>query len=543
MRNDRKNNSPRKKGSKRREYEDKRDRNNETRSGPENDISWYSRYPNLLIAAGQFPFPNRPGMEIPFNSVTVNSKVYPRSFRIPGILSMDWIPSVGTSNLATDPASVAAKEIYSRVRAAFSGSLDADAPDYIVYLMSLDSIFSYIAWLKRLYRVLVAWTPENYVLPDGVLAAMGLTSEDVLELRSDRTHLWQAINELVLQSRKFTCPAFMDLFNRHYWMSDNVYTDEASLNSQFYMFNLRAVYQYAEVTLADGSTNKGAGLIMKPLPRGTTTSALTVDTLYTFGRALIDALVAWDDSYTISGYLKRAYEGNPMFYVDEIAANDALVPVYVPEVLAQIENSRTIPGGDNIYSWDGFKVSQNPLTNAVVSNPQYPCSNHIQIEMGQISRGGYLTAPTLSIRSDAPTVADNVVASRLLAVVTSYTTPSNLEGDYLCVVEAGTEIPLSWRMYKGLRNVGDSTGYFPIPSTPVYSDKDTITFTPDMLAMEQFDWHPFVWVTQVTSTTSAGQMIDVYPLGDTHNVTSISVNDLVNLHKICLFSEFNAFNA
>lgn len=46
-----------------------------------NDISWYSRYPNLLVAAGSFPFPYRPGMTIQTNSASATTQ---RTSTMPG---------------------------------------------------------------------------------------------------------------------------------------------------------------------------------------------------------------------------------------------------------------------------------------------------------------------------------------------------------------------------------------------------------------------------------------------------------------------------
>lgn len=557
----------------------------EERSGStdgRNDISWYSRYPNLLVAAGSFPYPYRPGMQLPLGTTSITSaggKTYSQdvSLDIPGVLTMDWIPSVGKSSTATDPASIVAKEIYAKVRQVYSGSLNADAPDFVVYLMALDSIFSYIAWLKRLYRVMNAWSPENYILPDVVLEAMGLSYADIQSLRVQKTELWQIINELVLQSRKFTCPAIMDIFNRHYWMSDNVYTDEATINSQFYMFNLRAVYQFAMLNMPDG--NPGPGLQMVPMPyygwKGDQLSVvLTPKTLYEFGRGLIDALVEWDDAYEINGYLSRAYEGTPNFIVDELPQDQPFNPVYVPEVLSQIENSRVVPGGMYIgngvdaahqgaQAFAGFNVTQNVLTNAIISSPSYAISVYQDIETGSsLANNAYSLKPTLSVRSVSPTVADSVIATRLQAAVKNVTKSGS--GDihrtyWNASVDAGTEIPLCWRLQDRLFTAGTrqtvyQSGNVPQTSTLLYDlEKSTASEVHTMMAavlslhrLEQFDWHPFCFILAWTIADSQGEGVgfaSLYVNGDTHNITTISNADLENLHKICLYSELNAFSA
>lgn len=219
-----------------------------------NDMSWYSHYPELLEATARVPFPNRPGMEVPLGKVnlTIGNVSNPSvSYQVPGVASMFWVPAFAKSEKATDPMSIAAREIYSKVRSKFSSSLDADAPDFIMYLGALDSIFAYIGALKRIYRVLDVYTPNNYILPDGLLQGMNFSPETVNELRIHKADFNFAINQLVRMSRKFHLPATMDLFNRHYWMNDNVYTDAPDINSQFYVFVQAGFYKFAELNTPD----------------------------------------------------------------------------------------------------------------------------------------------------------------------------------------------------------------------------------------------------------------------------------------------------
>lgn len=507
-----------------------------------NDVSWYAKYPNLLQAAGSFPYPYRPGMDLTLGSVLTQDSAGTTTtqvsrFPIPGVMALKWAPSVGRSSVATDPISVAAKEIYAKVRSAYSGSLEADAPDFIMYLMALDSVYSYIAWLKRLYRVMTAWTPENYALPDVVLSAMGLFDKDIEELRQDRTHLWQIINELVLQSRKFSCPALMDVFNRHYWMNDNVYSDAATLNSQLYLFTQEYYYQFSMVTAGDGSSNTVPGLIMVQRPYGTgggsSYQPITVKQLYEFGEQLINALVEWDDAYTINGYLQRAYQGVPNFFVEELAADAVLVPVYEEEVLMQIENSRAVGVVPNAAGLSGLTVTQNPLTNAVISDPTITTAS-VTDKYNQWDSKAYTRAPTISIRSETPTVADSVVASRLQTLVTSLTKTSS---SFSAKVAAGTEIALLWQLFVGVRTLSSTSYTFTnVPDCVVNDGKHNMADI-NFLALEQFDWHPFIWVTSNNGYTYVTQ-----PLGDVHNITAVSEESMLNLHKICLFSEFNAFS-
>lgn len=486
---------------------------------------------------------------VPYNVTTDGASV---NFKVPGVMVLDWYPYIGKSELATDPASVLGKEMYARVRAAYSGTLRADAPDYVVYVMCLDSIFAYIAWLKRLYRTLSAYNPANYVIPDTLLGSMGLSQADIQSLRINKTKLWQLINELVHQSRKFTCPGSLDIMNRHYWMSDNIYMDDNTLNSQIYMFNLRGVYRYTELqTEPTPSEIKASGAVLTDLPwvrYGENPEVLTPETLYEFGRDLIDRMVDWDDSYTINGYLQRAYEGVPGFVVAEIAQEEVIQPVFEPEVLLQIENSMALPlvGACKRIEPQVY-IRQNPTTNAIVSDAQIWAlgSGYASSTRANIKSGNPVSAlPVLTMRSDNPGIVENVIASRLMSHALSIeaTTkiwagdPASVDTDVIKFT-AGTEIPVSWFVIDSV--VDQPADLIQQRVDGAYVQQALLS--PNLNLMkpwfraESFDWHP-----KALLVTSGAKSEAIF-LGDMHNLTSISINDLQNLHRICGFSEFNSF--
>lgn len=513
-----------------------------------NDISWYSRNPNLLLAAGSFPYPYRPGMSIPLGSITYPTGklgTQPLQETIPGVLVMNWIPSFGNSKHSTDPASVAGKEIYGRVRAAYSGPLDADAPDYIIYIGALDSIFAYLGWLKRLYRTISSYTPENFMFPDGLLRAMGFPESYATQLRTRKMKLWQGINELILQSRKFKCPAVMDLFNRHYWMSDNVYTDAPSPRGQIFLFNLDGVWKIGDVQeQSSGDTIKG--LVMQTMDFAPTQNEDIVDVLIKFGRDLIEALDAWDDGYTISGYLQRAFADVPSFAVAELLQQELLEAQYVPEVLTQIENARelwtldlTTAGIRNMYQQ--LYVTQNVQTNSVVTNMDMVYERPSERTLALLAMTPDGVSPMLSLRTDTPTVADTTIATRLHAV----TEVTAADGKLTFHSQHGTELITYMRM--AYMYNGSSTKSWTVIDVHQIclmniewkaGEDYTDAYFLSTLTLEQFDWHPFIYAIG----TPANQLFPALAIcGDIHNATTVTPEQLENLHKICLYSEFNSF--
>lgn len=501
-----------------------------------NDISWYTRNPELVAAAASFPYPYRPGMQYTRNWLPINGEATaPISIQedIPGVMVMDWLPTIGRCLQPTDPANIVGREIFARVRNSFSGTIEADPNDFIIYLMALDSFFAYIAWLKRIYRTVSVYTPNNMLFPDTLMRAYGFTHEESDVLRRDKVLLWQRINELVLLSRKLTCPAVMDIFNRHYWMSDNIYADSPSPKAQFFVFNPLGFLKYNfnnGVSKLDMTTYFKEGVQRN--------AEAVVDNLFSFGRDLFNALAADETSYIISGYLQRAYEGVPSFTVQLLEQLEELEPVYVEEVLLQIENSFTIPsfGADNTdlqIDMLDVGITQNPGTGDVICKCIYDPYASVT--------GMGLAWPddlVLNMRSEAPSVAENIIASRLQCVLVG-TDKTNGNIHFSC----GSEIPLAWYSVRnGEKRLVPSVVAMQTGGSTIGAWTNAITTGRNLAELTAFDWHPLVWLYNTQTSDVAGNLrAGAVPFGDVKNLTVISGKSALELHRVCLFSEFNAF--
>lgn len=531
---------PKKKGNKRSaswndrqsrdEHRDYERREKDDKLYPLNDFSWYNRYPELAEGAGRIPFPYRPGRTLNFEafsaSIASNSSTVTVGmtddvqFGIPGVMRLDWVPSFSSSDDVLSPVSIAAKELYAKIRSSFSGALDADPPDLVMYLGALDSIFSYISWLKRLYGVLDYYGPNNYVTPDGVLTAMGFNNDTIAQLRANKDKLWYNINTLVHMTQKFRMPAVMDLFKRHFWMNSNIYADAPTANSQYYMFNQVGFYQFAmlEVPGQNGVTAGGLQMVAMPsLNSGTD----VVGTLFNFGQSLIKALAESDDGYTISGYFMRAFEGVPDFTTTLLELEPTFNPVYVEEVLSQIENSKVL--GNSLNQITGLDVRQNPKNNTIICNPK-------KFNASQSAETNFVSMSVMPLtsRSDVPSVEDVFINTRLMACVDE-------KGNIIC----GTEIPLRWTLFYPASEGTWTTAQINAYNTSIGANP-TISITQLMAAA--FDWAPLV-VYLTKASSAATTWSSIYFFGDIHNLTGISTSDLSELHRVSVYSELNAFTA
>lgn len=492
-----------------------------------NDISWYNHFPDLLEAAGRVPFAKYPGMDLKLGSAKVYSTnpyeltTLPiKAYNMPGFLEIDWAPSVGYSDNNTSPISIAAKELYAKVRSKFSGSLDENGPDIIMYMVALDSVFSYIGYLKRIYRALNTYSPLNTMFPDGVLKCMGITAAEAKALRANKTQFWGVINDLISQASKFTCPDIMDLFNRHYWMSSNVYGDAPTPRAQFYVFNQTHFYLYDDT----GST--GGKLTLESVP-----DSHTVQDYYEFGNAMISALTGSDDAYTINGHLMRAFEGSANFTVARLEENELLDSVYVPEVLMQIHNIRTTASSINAESWT---ITQDPTTNAVLHKPTLFFGLGTQTVVGN----ALVTADSnllLDIDATQPSVSDVTISSRLCPVFGAV----NINDKTIEVI-GGTEIVWSMSVVYYDTTTSECKS-FAMSTLMCATPNNTAHYQQIMQAvgrLSAFDWHPIVYITFGDGSSTE---LTAWPVGDLSNPTPITSDMLKDLHRVCVLSEFNAY--
>lgn len=499
--------------------------NRDTNLSPLNDISWYSHYPDILSAAANLPFANRPGSVVQLAGA---------NYTIPGVIQLGWIPSVGYSDSNSSPASVTARELYARVRSSFSGELPENGPDILMYLLALDSVFTYIGHLKRVYRTLNSYSIYNYQIPDACLNAMGFQSAAIEELRSDLPRFNSIINQLIYMASKFKCPKVFDLFDRHYWMTDNVYTDDATIASQLFVFNVEYLYQWD----GTGSTGTQLKAVLVPRVKQTYGSDL-IDSLFKFGTRLLDALTGDDDALTISGHLVRAFDGVPQWSPTQLGFDEVLNPVYVPEVLPQIENAFASRLSTNAKA--DLVISQDPNTNTIIHKP---------VRTGTTgSVPGHINNAVLNLKSLDPSAQEVTIATRLASYVDfegSVIAPV-VDGDTTSyAILCGTELVTAITLYSGTDISGTFNSYFEtsydVSSTSISGSKmfDLATQFDAVVEMGSFNYHP-ISVSKIIRTAGSSTTTFVNVFADVKNLAFPSFHDLYEIHKVCCYSELNSF--
>lgn len=300
-----------------------------------NDPNWYIPDGQLAKDVASISF-NQP-LGAPFTLSSVN---YDSKWTLPGIMTILTMPTGGASTNPNSPINVAARKVYSWVRHENSGHANYDPADLMMYLLAMDSIYIFWAWMVRLYGLLQLFSQTNRYVGDALIFAAGGNASD---LRKNMSAFRAYINMFAVKASTFAVPKTMPLFVRHSWMYTNVYKDEDVSKAQYYVYAPAAVYQWAPTISAGGSglqprnvcAFENSGLLIESL----NSTNNTLNNISALGNQLIDSLMANEDIGIMSGDVLKAYGQDNIWRLETIPEFYSTVPVFSEEVLSQIHNT------------------------------------------------------------------------------------------------------------------------------------------------------------------------------------------------------------
>lgn len=302
------------------------------RSKP-NDWRWYAQNEQLLRDSASFPYswPLGTRLNLGENAPEVNKG------SLPGIMSIRTASTFGWSDNPNSPINVAARNIYSFVRHANSGHANYDAPDLMLYLCAMDSLYSYLAFLKRIYGVVSTYSYVNRYYPKAVVKAMDVNFDDIQANLADFRGF---INTLAVKVGSMCVPASMSYMAKHIWMYSGLYYDSNQDKAQTYLFVPNNFYKY-------DLDEDGAGMLA-PLYTGNFTTVnvgkngiakeFSFADLRKLASEMLDPILKSEDMNIMSGDILKAFGPNGVYLVDGIGETYTVLPSYEEEVLDQIQN-------------------------------------------------------------------------------------------------------------------------------------------------------------------------------------------------------------
>lgn len=532
----------------------------------DNDPAWYSVNEQLLRDSASFPYSWPVGnrlTQIVQDDESSKSNVVEQS--IPGVLSLYLSPTIGWADSSESPVNVASRNIYSFVRHANSGHANYDAPDLMLYLLAMDSCYSYHSFLRRLYGVMMDYTPINRYYPRAVVASMNVDFDDAM------AHLAQLryyINQFAVKLGSMCIPNSMSYMVRHMWMYSQIFTDSMSAKAQTYLYNPHAFYKFSLVE------NAGALLYTPYATQGSGAgNKMTVEELINFGNELMVPILQNEDMNIMSGDILKAYGAEGVIKIMGVSEDYQVLPVFSEEVMSQFQNATNVGyfNSDNVAHINDIVQATGVGEGYLIHKPTVVRAIH------GFSASNIASTKTpwefdrlISMRKQDVTPADTMVATRLTNIgehPTMITSGTNSGYSTVELHTAGSEICHSMIVfYYGDVGKGwdlQSSPYLFIGDELLYADyqydgdvninqrNETVASVAQSQLMHNitvamlsvFERHPIMYPSMVMTSwdpypvyTYHGSVVYYY---DVDNYTTLSKHDLERMCETALLSQFS----
>lgn len=505
------------------------DNSTEVKPSGHNDASWYASDPNLLRDAGSYSFGNPIGNSTrvtelsQFDSSITYSNLGNLDTPIPGVAAIEFVPTYGGSQEglpgnfnSANPINTIARALYSKVREANSGSWTYHPSDLMKYMIAMDSVFMFEAWMSRLYGLARVYSSVNRYWPKGVIFGCHVDFDDLMLHLADLRYY---INSYVVRANQLAVPEGMPIFYRHLLLNGGVYKDKESDKAQLYLFNPRFVYKLNETetpkrldpVLINNAVGSGSG------------GLLNVADIMALGDSLLSAVLTSEDIGIICGDIMKKFTN--YVKLTEIPVDYAVFPDYVEEVASQIQNCRLV--GDilvsapdklgYIYEGTTIGVDSGMLYQQLVSLVPTPVIN--------------LGHP-LSLDKDMASIEpkDVVEATRLLTsgIVKWSSDALNFQS---LICECGSEVCTKMAVIGLDKNTG-------VPSVLSTFASNGYAYTQGPYMLSSFDKHPILYHMTTDKTTGTINFDYTHACYDYDNYTIIGRTGLRKLHETALFGEF-----
>ena len=551
-----------------------------------NDWRWYAQNEQLLKDSASFPYswPLGNKLNLGVNAPEVNKG------SLPGVMAIWTAPTFGWSDNPNSPVNVAARNIYSFVRHANSGHANYDAPDLMLYMCAMDSIYSYLAFLKRVYGVISTYSYTNRYYPKAVVTAMTVDYDDIQRNLADFRGF---INSFAVKVGSMCIPASMSYMAKHMWMYSGLYYDSDQDKAQTYLFVPNDLYRYTldndgagmleAFSFAEYYTTRGAGDDDEP-------SYINFEGLRKIADDMLNPILRSEDMNIMSGDILKAFGSANIYKVEGISETYTVLPSYEPEVLDQIQNMSLMgrfkfDTHDQMTQAGAAKLCQDKTKGWLVSTPlfnhAYPFTLADEEFPGQ---NVFISDRIVTFEHGDITPANTMEATRMTNIAREYSKEHTDSYEvhtlgsevglfariYYYVVDNGVwELRTTSSIYTGLThilNLKSNQVYSNIKenmdSTAVGAAQDAVQtyfssmFTDfrDALAkdanlvhrLSQFNRHPAVAITTGLQDVDTGTRHVAPAYGrfngfifDVNYYTIVSEEDLCVMSEIALLSQFN----
>jgi len=511
-----------------------------------NDWRWYATNPQSVVDTASFAYGYPLGSKVdlgPYNP-------FIDGYSIPGIMRISTVPAFGWADSPNSAVNIAAANIYSYVRHANSGHSNYDAPDLMLYLLAMDSVYSVIEWAKRIYGLAMTWNNQNKYFPRYMIESMNVDFDSIqTNLNDYRAY----INMACVRAGSLCVPANMSYFAKHKWMYQGIYVDDNLTKAQVYYFNPEV---FTKFTL----DSNDIGQIV--YPESFLISHRATKLKYTDIISLIDEMLApiiSDEDFNImSGDILKAYGSDSVVKLEPISEGYIVMPSHDPLVLNIIRNT-TLCGPWTLTGTVVGLSQDMTLPTSPYLKSNYRVVYEVSHDADDVPYGlnALMSNRMVSFDHDKVSPEEALECTRFTNIATSYYyNPSTgaLIPDFKTVgSEFATQADVFYMDYTGATPIMRSHAYSVM--TPLLS-KNTAALTntvpkkqiEDLLQLVHdlsvFNLHPEVSYNLQNMRASVGYLADVAVgnMGfqcEMDNYTILDSEDLIQMSEIALIAEFS----
>nr|AVD54024.1 capsid [Macaque picobirnavirus 1] len=513
-----------------------------------NDPNWYNNNDQLLKDAASFSYFYPAGSKIDLQRTTTELTNILAGINDMGVMACATLDAPGCATDQYSPVNVAARQIYTWVRHANSGHTNYDAPDLMLYILSMDSAYAMYAYMVRAYGCLQLFSQVNRYYPKGIMEAFSLDYDDFIANLADFRYF---INSYAYKLASLAVPASIPFFTRHVWMYSNTWLDDISAKAQLYVYTPYGFHVFDEFNATGGKLTfrKWHNSI------DTSTGKLALHKfadLKAMANSILDAVLASEDMNIMSGDILKAFGTDGVLKVAPVSEDYVVFPQYSAEVISQIKNA-TFVGSDFV---DGsLDITQNAGigNGAILFQPKFtieaeavPIDTDKRVIQAQLLN----TRRLISMWRDDITPDDTMVATRL-TVVPETTTNGGIS---ICKLSCfGSELAITHRECGFGTLPGDNTwqtawtrdyGYAVAIEGDVSNAAKVIEMTTQIAQVtssQYFKDQPAKVVAQriMNSADELMKWTVTMFMFDLNNYGILDYQDLQKLHETALLSEFH----
>lgn len=402
-----------------------------------NDWHWYAQNEYLLKGSASLPYSWPLGMNLNLgpNAPEVNKG------SIPGICVIHTSPTFGWSVDSNSPVNTASRMMYTFVRHENSGHTNYDSPDLMLYILGVDSLYSYHAWMRRIFGTMNLYARENRYLAKPLVEAEGADFDDIVRHLAD-FNLY--INHFATETAKFAIPINMPYNAKHSWMYSGLYLDTDQPKAQTYLFNPHGFYRY------ELQNDAGALKFKELLPIPThypedNRKLLTYADIIDYGDSILAPLSGSEDFHIMSGDVLKAYKDSGCAQPPMTDLTYKVLPVYDESVLDQIQNASLI--GDWAFP---PSILQDDSKAYLIFNPQFEHPYTFEVEGDEFpGQNVFISNRIVTFNRGEISPADTMEATRLTNICTEFEEEGTTT--YLCKT-MGSEVAHAATIYWNYRD-------------------------------------------------------------------------------------------